>query len=113
MKRLNPAWPLLLFGLFGTPQPAWSLDEKAARQLAKENNCFRCHAVEREKNGPSWSSISTKYKFQPNGAEQLMAHLTLAPKIKLLEEGTEVEHKIIQFPDKRALENLVNWILSR
>jgi cytochrome c len=112
MKRFMPAWPLLLLGLCGPPQPAWSLDEKAARNLAKENNCFRCHAMEREKNGPSWSSISTKYKLQPNGAEQLMAHLTLAPKIKLLEEGTEVEHKIVKSPDKHALQNLVKWILS-
>ncbi len=87
-------------------------DDIAARKLAKANNCFRCHAVEREKNGPAWSAIGAKYKLKPNGEEKLMTHLTSAPKIKLLEEGTEEEHKIVKFRDKGELQNLVQWILS-
>lgn len=98
----------------GLLMPAFcrAADDIAARKLAKSNNCFRCHAVEREKNGPAWSDISAKYKLKPNGAEKLMEHLTSAPKIKLLEEGTEEEHKIVKFRQKAELQNLVQWILS-
>lgn len=99
-----------LLGLLGLP--ALASDDVAARKLAKENNCFRCHAIEREKDGPSWSSISDKYRQKSNGEAKLMEHLTSAPKIKLREQGVEEEHKIAKFRDKSQLENLVRWILS-
>lgn len=94
------------------PPSATAADEAAARRLAKQNNCFRCHAIDRDKDGPAWSSIATKYKAKPDGAEKLMKHLTSAPRIKLLEEGTEQEHKIAKFQDQDELRNLVGWILS-
>jgi cytochrome c len=111
MKRYWLTFTLPALVLTHSPS-SWSLDEKAARNLAKTNNCFRCHAVEREKNGPSWSSIGAKYKLKADGETKLMTHLTSAPKIKLLEEGTEEEHKIAKFRDKSELQNLVQWILS-
>lgn len=92
--------------------PAWSADEIAARKLAKKNNCFRCHAIDRDKDGPSWGAIAAKYKITPNGGEKLLKHLTSAPRIKLLEEGTEEEHKIAKYQEKDELQNLVGWILS-
>jgi cytochrome c len=92
--------------------PAWGIDDLAARKLAKENNCFRCHAVEREKDGPAWSSIGAKYRQKPDSEAKLLHHLTSAPKIKLLEQGTEEEHKIAKFRDEEQLRNLVRWILS-
>ncbi len=103
--------------VFGLLMAAASLvcaapDEVAARSLAKENNCFRCHAVDRDKDGPAWSAIATKYKNTADGEARLMKHLTSAPRIKLLEEGTEQEHKIAKFRDKAELRNLVDWVLS-
>jgi cytochrome c len=91
---------------------ATAADDLAARRLAKENNCFRCHAVEREKDGPAWSAIGAKYRQKPDGEAKLMHHLTSAPKIKLLEQGTEEEHKIAKYRDESQLRNLVQWILS-
>lgn len=108
---LRPA-VLLLFCCFGGGGAALAADDLAARKLAKANNCFRCHAVEREKNGPAWSNIGAKYRLKPDGEEKLMKHLTSAPKIKLLEEGTEEEHKIVKFRDVAELKNLVRWVLS-
>lgn len=113
MNRLHPsAGRLVVVSVLCTVSIAHAADDIAARKLAKNNNCFRCHAVEREKNGPAWTAISAKYKLKPNGEEKLMTHLTSAPKIKLLEEGTEEEHKIVKFRDKGELLNLVQWILS-
>jgi len=104
---------LSLIVLVGTLSgPASAADDLAARKLAKENNCFRCHAVEREKDGPAWSSISSKYRQKPDGEEKLLKHLVSAPKIKLLEQGIEEEHKIAKFRDEAQLRNLVEWILS-
>lgn len=96
----------------GESPGALATDDLAARKLAKENNCFRCHAVEREKDGPAWSAIGAKYRQKPDGEAKLMHHLTSAPKIKLLEQGTEEEHKIARYRDEAQLKNLVQWILS-
>lgn len=89
-----------------------ALDEIAARKLAKGNNCFRCHAIEREKDGPAWTDIAAKYRKEPDGAKKLLRHLVSAPKIKLRELGTEEEHKIAKYDDEAQLRNLVQWILS-
>jgi cytochrome c len=105
---LNPLLPLIALACHG----AHAADDLAARRLAKENNCFRCHAVEREKDGPAWSAIGAKYRQKPDGVAKLMHHLTSAPKIKLLEQGTEEEHKIAKYRDEAQLRNLVQWILS-
>ncbi len=105
---LNPLLPLIALACHG----AHAADDLAARRLAKENNCFRCHAVEREKDGPAWSAIGAKYRQKPDGEAKLMHHLTSAPKIKLLEQGTEEEHKIARYRDEGQLRNLVQWILS-
>jgi cytochrome c len=107
-KRHLPA--LALFTCFCLP--AFAVDDEAARKLAKQNNCFRCHAVEREKNGPAWADIGTKYKAKPDGEAKLMKHLTSAPKVKLREDGVEEEHKIAKFREEADLKNLVDWILS-
>lgn len=109
---MNPAKYLCIALGLCAIQGASAADDMAARKLAKENNCFRCHAVDREKDGPAWSSIGAKYRQKPNGEAKLMHHLTSAPKIKLLEQGTEEEHKIAKFRDEAQLKNLVQWILS-
>jgi cytochrome c len=87
-------------------------DANAARKLAKQNNCFRCHAVEHEKNGPAWASIGSKYKGKPDGEAKLIKHLTSAPKVRLREDDVEEEHKIAKFREDQELINLANWILS-
>lgn len=88
------------------------VDADAARKLAKKNDCFRCHAVEREKNGPAWADIGTKYKSKPDGEAKLLKHLTSAPKVKLREDDVEEEHKIAKFRAQEDLENLARWVLS-
>lgn len=92
--------------------PVMANDDAAARKLAKDNNCFRCHAIDREKDGPSWSSIGDKYRQKPEGEAKLLTHLMSAPKIKLREQGTEEEHKIAKYRDEPQLKNLVRWILA-
>ena len=92
--------------------PAHAQDEYAARMLAKQNNCFRCHAIDREKNAPAWSAIAVKYRSKPDAEERLLKHLTSAPKVKLLEDGIEEDHKIAKYSDRAELVNMVRWVLS-
>jgi cytochrome c len=70
-----------------------------AQALARQNNCFRCHSVEKAKDGPAWKDVAAKYKGKAMTAEQrLTTHLTTGEKAKFA-DGHEEEHKIIKSPD--------------
>jgi cytochrome c len=94
--------------------PAHALDGDAAKQLAKQNNCFKCHALEKEKDGPAWKKVAEKYKGKPDAETKLINHITSGEKAKF-PDGHEEEHKIVKTdPPKDAaqIKNLVEWILS-
>ncbi len=42
------------------PEPAVS--EADATQLAKKNNCFVCHAIDKKVIGPAWKDVAAKYR---------------------------------------------------
>jgi len=94
-----------------TPAHA-AVDADAAQVLAKKNDCFKCHAVDKTKKGPSLKKIAAKYKGKPDGQEKPSKNMTTGPKVKL-EDGTEEEHKIIDTKDQAQLKNLADWILSQ
>lgn len=98
--------------VLSTGSLAGEIDVAAARKLAKQNNCFRCHAVEHVKNGPAWVTIGTKYYGKPDAEAKLIKHLTSGPKVRLREDDVEEEHKVIKFRDEQELVNLARWILS-
>lgn len=97
--------------LFSTVALA-AVDEAAATALAKKNDCFKCHAIDKTKKGPSYKSVAEKYRGKPEGEEKILKNITTGPKVKL-EDGTEEEHKIIDTKDKAEIKNLIDWILSR
>lgn len=88
-----------------------AFNEEAARATAKRNDCFKCHAVDKTKKGPSYHKVAERYKGKADAEEKLVKHLTTGPKVKL-EDGTEEEHKIIDTKDKGEIKNLIDWILS-
>ena len=78
------------------------------------NNCFKCHAVEKEKDGPAWKKVAEKYKGKENAEARLTEHITSGEKAKF-PDGHEEEHKIVQTSppkDMKQIKNLVDWILS-
>ena len=97
--------------LISTPAVAAGVDADAAKALAKRNDCFKCHALDKTKKGPSYKKIAAKYKGKPEGEEKLIKNFTTGPKVKL-EDGTEEEHKIIDTKDMKEMKNLAQWILS-
>lgn len=95
-----------------TLAPAYAaVDADAAQALAKKNDCFKCHAVDKTKKGPSLKKISEKYRGKADGQEKAIKNMTTGPKVKL-EDGTEEEHKVIDTKDMAQLKNLADWILS-
>jgi cytochrome c len=98
----------------GLSLQAWGLDVEAAKALARQNNCLKCHAVEKEKDGPAYHAVAEKFKGKPNAEARLIEHITSGEKAKFA-DGHEEEHKIVKTSppkDMEQIKNLVQWILS-
>lgn len=88
------------------------VDAQAAQALAKQNDCMKCHALDKTKKGPSYKKIAAKYKGkEAEGETKMFKHMTTGPKVKL-EDGSEENHKMIETKDEKEIKNLVRWILS-
>ncbi len=90
---------------------ALAVDADSAKALAKQNNCFRCHGVDKDKDGPGWNKIAAKYKDDPKGEEKLLHHLSSGETAKF-PDGHEEPHMILKSDNPEASKNLVDWILS-
>ena len=86
-------------------------DAAAAEALARQNNCFKCHSVNKKKDGPSFAETAAKYKGKPDAEAILSKHLTTAEKAKF-PDGHEEEHKVIK-ANEAELKNIVAWILAQ
>jgi cytochrome c len=114
MKHLPQALSLA-FAVFalGCASSAYAaVDADAAQALAKKNDCFKCHAVEKTKKGPSLQKIAAKYKGKADGEEKVIHNITSGNKVKL-SDGTEEDHKVIDTKDAKELKNLAAWILAQ
>lgn len=94
---------------------AGAADEAAARELARANNCFKCHAISKDKDGPSFHKVAEDFKGKPDAQAKLIHHLTSGEKAKF-PDGHEEDHKIIKTDppnDMAQIKNLVDWILAQ
>ena len=73
MKFAKLSVALVLAGLVGSP--AYAVDADAAKALAKSNDCFKCHAIDKTKKGPSLQKIAAKYKGKPDGQEKAIKNM--------------------------------------
>jgi cytochrome c len=102
----------LLIAALGSSVSANAMDAEAAQQLARQNNCFKCHSVDKAKDGPSYKDVAAKYRGKADAEQRLITHITSGEKAKF-PDGHEEEHKIIKTKDHAEQLNLVQWILSR
>lgn len=94
---------------------ALAVDAEAAKALARQNNCLKCHAVDKDKDGPAYKKVAEKYKGKSNAETRLIEHITSGEKAKF-PDGHEEEHKIIKTSppkDMAQIRNLVQWILAQ
>ncbi|MCX7165297.1 MAG: cytochrome C [Rhodocyclales bacterium] len=101
----------LLLALAGSVPALAQVDAEAAQALAKRNDCFKCHAIDKTKKGPAYKRVAARLKTKPDAVETLVEHITTGPMIQL-PDGTDEKHKIIDTKDPGELRNLVQWILS-
>lgn len=93
--------------------PAFAaMDEAAVEPFLKKAGCFKCHALDKTKKGPSYKKIADKYKGKPEGESKVIKNITTGNKVKL-EDGTEEDHKIIEVKDDADLKVIAKWILNR
>lgn len=90
----------------------FAFDEEAAKALAKKNDCTKCHAVDKDKKGPSYKKIAAKFKGKADGEEKVTKNMTTVSKVKL-SDGTEEDHKVINTKDAKEIKNLAQWILAQ
>ena len=102
---------MLLFAAVGIGPVQAQVDAEAAQALAKRNDCFKCHAIDKTKKGPAYSRIAARLKTKPDGVETIVEHITSGHMVQL-SDGTDEKHKIIDTRDPAELRNLALWILS-
>ena len=110
IKRTVALGGILLLGLVAAPAQA-QVDAEAAQALAKRNDCFKCHAIDKTKKGPAYKRVAARLKTKPDGVEVIVEHITSGRMVQL-EDGTDEKHKIIDTKDPADLRNLALWILS-
>jgi cytochrome c len=88
------------------------VDAGAAEALAKKSGCFKCHAIDKDKKGPSYKKVAEKLKGKPDGMDKCIKQITTGPKVKF-PDGSEDDHKIIDTKDDGELKNICGWILSQ
>ena len=109
MKSLVAA--LAAVFLAGSALIASAADDAAAESLMKKSGCFKCHSVDKKKDGPAYHEVATKLKGKPGAEDELYKHLTTHPTVKI--DGKEEKHESLKTTDDAQIKNVIAWILSR
>jgi cytochrome c len=112
MKKSAILAAMLGIGLATFGGTARAVDADAAQALAKKSDCFKCHAVDKDKKGPAFAKTAAKYKGKPDGLDKVILNITTGPKVKM-DDGTEEDHKIVKSTNKDDIKNLAEWILAQ
>lgn len=113
ISRTCLAVAVVLAGL--AQSPSYAVDADAAQALARQNNCLKCHGIDKDKDGPSYKKVAEKYKGKADAEAQLVRHITSGEKAKF-PDGHEEEHKVVKTSpprDMAQVTNLVQWILAQ
>jgi len=88
------------------------VDVAAAEKIFDDNECTKCHSLDKPKKGPALKKTAAKYKGKPDGEQKIIAHMGKVQKVKL-DDGKEADHPIIDTKDPKVIKNVAQWILSR
>jgi cytochrome c len=98
----------------GLAMTAWTaqaaVDADGAQALLKKSDCFKCHSVDKKKDGPAFKDVAKKYKGKADAEDKLVKHVTTKPMIEI--DGKKEEHKAVKSSDTGEIKNAVQWILS-
>ena len=91
--------------------PVARADDAAVESLMKKSNCFKCHAVDKKKDGPAFKETAAKYKGKADAEAKLYTHLTTNPKVKI--DGKEEEHDSLKTKADAQIREVIRWILAK
>ncbi len=115
LSRITLAGVVASAALVLASTSAMAMDAEAAKALARQNNCLKCHGIDKDKDGPAYNKVAAKFKGKADAEEKLIHHITSGEKAKF-PDGHEEEHKIAKTSppnDKDQIKNLVQWILAQ
>ena len=102
----------LLAALFVNAAAAQSsLSDDEVKSLMKKNNCFKCHAENKAKDGPSYKEIAEKNRGKPDIEAKFYKRLTTFEKVEI--KGKQEDHEPLKTKDENEIRAIVRWILSR
>lgn len=102
---------LTAFAAVAVSPPVLAIDAEAAQMLARQNSCFKCHSIDKKKDGPPYREVAAKYRGRADAEAKLYRHVTSGAIVKF-QDGSEDNHKIIDTKDVAEIKNLIGWILS-
>ena len=102
---------LICIGFLTTPGAVLASDEAAARDLAQSSGCFKCHGVDKKKDGPALRDVAAKYAGVADAEAKLIYHVTSGEMVKF-DDGHEEHHKKVKTNSPNDTRNLVQWILG-
>ena len=106
MKKLSL---MVAVAFLSVPVFAADADADAAKAMLKKNDCFKCHALDKKKDGPSYKKVAEKHKGKADAEEKLFKHVTTSPMVEI--DGKKEEHKAIKGGES-DIRNTLRWILS-
>ena len=60
-----------------------AVDADAAQALLKKSDCFKCHALDKKKDGPSFKETAKKHKGKADAEDKIYKHVTAKPMIEI------------------------------
>jgi cytochrome c len=106
LSGLTVACALMAAGSLANAAP----DADSANALLKKSDCFKCHALDKKKEGTPFKEVAKKYKGKADAEATLIKHITTKPMVEV--DGKKEEHKAVKSTDAAEIKNLVQWILA-
>jgi cytochrome c len=101
----------IALNLLAMPLMAATFNADTAQALLKESKCFKCHAVDKKKDGPAYRDVAAKFRADADAEKKLIHHVTSGDKVKFA-DGHEEDHKKVKTSDMTEIKNLVYWMQS-
>lgn len=90
---------------------ASALSDDEVKSLMKKNNCFKCHAENKAKDGPSYKEVAEKNRGKPDIEAKFYKRVTSYEKVEI--KGKQEDHEPLKTKDDAEIKAVVQWILSR
>jgi cytochrome c len=97
--------------LFLSAGSASALSDSEVKSLMKKSNCFRCHAEDKAKDGPTYKEIAEKNRNKPDIEAIFYKRITTFEKVEI--KGKKEDHEPLKTKDDAEIKAVVKWILSR